>query len=202
MLVGSIGAEAEKWQAIPAQNPVRRFGTILLQNRTISGRRHRPEPAKRPAFNTHHSGAVIAPALYPIQHWTDGKAEWDTYAIRKGRVGSHSALPIFAPQSTCPARLISASRPDTPTTMMMGLSGRHLIKSTRLQRIADMTGLEEALLILACAVLSLGWGYYCVRCPALAPLSALRARVLGWVMLALGLLLLYSGTQSIVEALL
>ncbi len=111
MLVGSIGAEPEKWQAIPSQNPVRRFGTLLLQNRTISERRHRPEPAKRPAFNTHHSGAVIAPALYPIQHWIDGKAEWDTYAIRKGRVGSHSALPIFAPQSTCPARLISASRP-------------------------------------------------------------------------------------------
>jgi len=65
-----------------------------------------------------------------------------------------------------------------------------------------MTGIEEALLILACAVLSLGRGYYCVRWSALAPLSALRTRVLGWAMLALGLLLLYSGTQSIVEALL
>jgi hypothetical protein len=65
-----------------------------------------------------------------------------------------------------------------------------------------MTVMEEALLILACAVLSMGWGYYCVRWPALAPLSALRARVWGWAIFALGLLLLYSGTQSIVEALL
>jgi hypothetical protein len=62
--------------------------------------------------------------------------------------------------------------------------------------------MEEALLILVCAVLSLGWGYYCVRRPALAPLSALLDRVLGGAMLALGLLLLYSGIQSIVEALL
>src|SRR5215475_996352 len=60
----------------------------------------------------------------------------------------------------CPARLISASRPNTPTTMMMGLSGRHLFKFTHLQRIADMTDLEEAALILACAVLSLARGYY------------------------------------------
>jgi hypothetical protein len=158
--------------------------------------------AKRPALNTHHSGAVIAPSLSQIQHWTDGNAGWDTYAIRKGRVGSHSALPIFAPHSTCPARLISASCPDTPTTMMMGFRGRHLFKYTRLHRIVDMNDMEESLPILACAVLSLGWGYYCVRWPALAPLSALHARVLGWAMLALGLLLLYSGTQSIVEALL
>jgi hypothetical protein len=110
-------------------------------------------------------------------------------------------LPAFR-ELPCLARLILASRPDTPTTMMMGLSGRYLFRFTRLQRIADMTGMEEALLILACAVLSLGWGYYCIRWPALAPLSALLARVLGWAMLALGLLLLYSGTQSIVEALL
>jgi len=168
----------------------------------ILGQRPTPEPAKRPALNPHHSGAVIAPALSQIQHWTDGKAGLDTCAVRKGRVGSHSALPIFAPQSTYPARLISASRLDTPTTMMMGLSGRHLFKFTRLQRIADMTGMEESLLILACAVLSLGWGYFCIRWPAFAPLSALRARILGWAMLALGLLMLYSGTQSIVEALL
>jgi hypothetical protein len=142
--------------------------------------------AKRPALNTHHSGAVIAPAMSQIQHWTDGKAGWDTCVVRNGRLDSHSALPIFAPQSTCSARLISASRLYTPTTMMMGLSGQHLFKFTCLQRIADMTGMEEALLILACAVLSLGRGYFCVRWPGLAPLSALRARVLGWVMLALG----------------
>jgi hypothetical protein len=86
--------------------------------------------------------------------------------------------------------------------MLMGLSGWHLFKFTRLQRIPDMTDMEEALMILACAVLSLGWGYYCVRWQALAPLGVLRARVLGLAMLALGLLLLYSGTQSIVEALL
>jgi len=157
---------------------------------------------KRPALNTHHSGAVIAPALSQIQHRTDGKAGWDTCALQKGRVGFPLGIAHFAPQSTCPARLISASRPDTPTTMTMGLSGQHLFKYTRLQRIPDMTGMEKALLILACAVLSLGRGYYCVRWPALAPLSALRTRVLGWAMLALGLLLLYSGTQSIVEALL
>jgi len=86
--------------------------------------------------------------------------------------------------------------------MMMGLSGRHPFIFTRFQTIAEMADMEEALLILSCAVLSLGWGYYCVRWPILAPLSALRARVLGWAILALGLLLLYSGTQSIVEALL
>src|SRR5215475_11998617 len=43
----------------------------------------------------------------------------------------------------CPARLISASRPDTHTTMMMGLSSRYLYRFTRLQRFADMTGIEE-----------------------------------------------------------
>jgi hypothetical protein len=85
---------------------------------------------------------------------------------------------------------------------MIGLSGRHIFKFTRFQMIADMADMEEALLILACSVLSLGWGYYCVRWPAKAPLSARRARAWGWAIFALGLLLLYSGTQSIVEALL
>jgi hypothetical protein len=85
--------------------------------------------------------------------------------------------------------------------MMMGLSSRYLYRFTRHQRFADMTGIEEALLIVACAVLSLGWGYYCVRWPALAPLNELPARVFGWAILALGLLMLYSGAQSIVEAL-
>jgi hypothetical protein len=63
-----------------------------------------------------------------------------------------------------------------------------------------MTGME-ALLILASAFLSLGWGYYCVRRPALEPLSALLARVLGWAILALGLLLLYAGILRIIESL-
>jgi hypothetical protein len=77
--------------------------------------------------------------------------------------------------------------------------------------IADLAYIEEPLLTIACAILCLGWGYYNVRWPAKPaadyifprthPLSARHIRIWGWAMLALGLLLLYSGIGGILEAL-
>jgi len=77
--------------------------------------------------------------------------------------------------------------------------------------IAYLPDIEEPLLTIACAILCLGWGYYIARWPAKPaagyifprthPLSARQIRIWGWAMLALGLLLLYSGTWGILEAL-
>jgi len=77
--------------------------------------------------------------------------------------------------------------------------------------IADMADLEEPLLTIACAIISLGWGYYNVGRSAKAatgyffdkthPLSPQHIRIWGWAMLALGLLLLCSGIWGILEAL-
>lgn len=94
--------------------------------------------------------------------------------------------------------------------MMMELSGRRLFKFTHFQMIAGMADIEEPLLTIACAVLSLGWGYYNARWSAKAaegyifhrtnPLSARHIRIWGWAMLALGLFLLCSGIWGIIEA--
>ena len=91
---------------------------------------------------------------------------------------------------------------------MIELSCRHSFKFTRFQMIADM---EEQLLTIACAFLSLGWGYYNARWSAKGaegyffhrthPLSARHIRYWGWGMLALGLLLLTSGIWGIIEPL-
>jgi len=72
--------------------------------------------------------------------------------------------------------------------------------------------MKEVLLTIAAASFLLGYGYYCVRWPAKAGegynyegkrlVSDRQIRVLGWAMLALGLLLLYSGIRGIIEALL
>jgi hypothetical protein len=77
--------------------------------------------------------------------------------------------------------------------------------------VADMADMEEPLLTIACAILSLGWGYYNARWSAKAaegyifhrthPLSARHIRIWGWSMLALGLLLLFSGIWGVIEAL-
>ena len=93
----------------------------------------------------------------------------------------------------------------------MELSGRQPLKITRFQMVADMADMEEPLLTIACAILSLGWGYYNARWSAKAaegyifhrthPLSARHIRIWGWAMLALGLLLLTSGIWGIIEAL-
>jgi hypothetical protein len=91
---------------------------------------------------------------------------------------------------------------------MIELSCRHSFKFTHSQMIADM---EEQLLTIACAFLSLGWGYYNARWSAKGaggyffhrthPLSARHIRIWGWGMLALGLLLLTSGIWGIIEPL-
>jgi hypothetical protein len=96
--------------------------------------------------------------------------------------------------------------------MMIELSGRRLFKYTCFQMIADMADMEDAFLTIACAVLSLGWGYYNTRWSTKAaegyifhrthPLSARHIRIWGLAMFALGLLLLCSGVWGIIEALL
>jgi hypothetical protein len=67
------------------------------------------------------------------------------------------------------------------------------------------------LLTITCAGLSLGCAYYCTKWSAKAaeyynfhrkrPLSERLIRVMGWSMLAIGLLLLYAGILWIIEAL-
>ena len=69
----------------------------------------------------------------------------------------------------------------------MELSGRQPLKFTRFQMVADMADMEEPLLTIACAILSLGWGYYNARWSAKAaegyifhrthPLSARHIRI-------------------------
>jgi hypothetical protein len=41
------------------------------------------------------SAPLLHPVLRQIQRWIGGKAECETCAIRKGRVGSHSVCPFF-----------------------------------------------------------------------------------------------------------
>jgi hypothetical protein len=94
---------------------------------------------------------------------------------------------------------------------MIELSGRHPFKFARFQMIADMADLEEPLLTIACAIISLGCGYYNARLSTKAaagyifhrthPMSPRQIRIWGWAMLALGLLLLCSGIWGILEAL-
>jgi hypothetical protein len=95
--------------------------------------------------------------------------------------------------------------------MMIELSCRHPFKFSRFQMIADLADIEEPLLTIVCSILCLGWGYYNAGWPAKPtagyifprthPLSASHIRIWGWAMLALGLLLLYSGIGGILEAL-
>jgi hypothetical protein len=95
--------------------------------------------------------------------------------------------------------------------MMIELSFRHPFKFARFQMITDLADIEEPLLTIACAILCLGWGFYNAGWPAKPaagyifprthPLSARHIRIWGWAMLALGLLLLYSGIGGILEAL-
>jgi hypothetical protein len=73
------------------QNPVRRFGTLLLQNGTISGHCYRPEPAKRLTFNTGNAERLLHPVLSQLQRWTDNEPSEEYMRHCKGRVGSHSA---------------------------------------------------------------------------------------------------------------
>jgi hypothetical protein len=95
--------------------------------------------------------------------------------------------------------------------MMIELSYRHSSEFTRFQMIADLVDMGEQLLTIACAFLSLGWGYYNARWSARGaegyffhrthPLSARHIRIWGWGMLGLGLLLLTSGIWGIIEPL-
>jgi hypothetical protein len=124
---------------------------------------------------------------------------------------SNSASAIFFAASTWPACLISASCPNTPATMMIELSGRYPFNFARFQMIAYMADIEEPLLTIACAILSLGWGYYNAMWSAkeatgymfhrIHPLSPRHIRIWSWAMLTLGLLLLCSGIWGILEAL-
>ena len=94
---------------------------------------------------------------------------------------------------------------------MIELSGRHPLEFARFQMIADMADLEEPLLTIACAIISLSWGYYNAKWSAKEatgyifhkthPLSLRHIRIWGWAMLALGLLLMCSGIWGILEAL-
>jgi uncharacterized protein YjeT (DUF2065 family) len=71
--------------------------------------------------------------------------------------------------------------------------------------------MKEVLLTIAGAGFCLGYGYYYVRLPAKAAedytyegnrlVSERQVRVIGWTLLAIGLLLFYSGTRQIIEAL-
>jgi len=64
---------------------------------------------------------------------------------------------------------------------------------------------SDFLLTIAWAAILLGWGYYCARRPTKAadsynfdrkhPLSERRIRIMGWVMLVVGLVFLYSAVE-------